>query len=103
MNLRENALHLPAQSKCRHAMSYMIEVYLPEPQDFAREAQFTVMAEAAGGRLDYREDHYREDHLAHRPAVCLTYDFETFTSAVSIAEQLRRTGAHVEGPSEYGP
>jgi hypothetical protein len=80
------------------AMSYMIEVYSPEPQDCTREAQFTAAAEAAGGRLDCREE-----PSLHRTSVCLTYDFETLTQAESVAVQLRRIGVHVEEPSDYGP
>lgn len=79
-------------------MSYMIEVYIPEPQDLTREAQFTATAEAAGGRLDCREE-----PLLHRTSVCLTYDFESLTQAESVAEQLRCISVHVEGPSDYGP
>ena len=80
------------------AMSYMIEVYSPAPQDLTREAQFTAAAEAAGGWLDFREE-----PSIHCTSVCLTYDFENLTQAESVAEQLRRTGVHVEGPSDYGP
>jgi len=80
------------------AMPYMTEVYYLGPQDVAREAQFTAVAEAAGGRLDFREG-----PSADSAAICLTYDFEALTQAESVAEKLRRSGVHVEGPSDYGP
>jgi hypothetical protein len=79
-------------------MSYMIEVFCLEPQDAAREAQFTAIAQTAGGRLDFREV-----RRSHGTALCLTYDFETLTQAESVAEELRQGGVHVEGPSDYGP
>ena len=81
-----------------HDMSYMIEVYYPDPQDATRESHYTAIAEAAGGRLDFREA-----RSAHSAAICLTYDFEALTQAESVAMLLRRSGVHVEGPSDYGP
>ena len=79
-------------------MSFMIETYCPQPADEAQEAHFASIAKAIGGRLDFREV-----GEAQGSAVCLTFDFETLEKAESAADQFRRAGVHVEGPSDYGP
>jgi hypothetical protein len=80
-------------------MSFIFEVYCPRPLDPQREAALTQSVLRLGGKLTYRDT-----PLEREPAtVCLTYEFENLDLAETAADKLRQQGAHVEGPTDYGP
>jgi hypothetical protein len=80
------------------SMSYMFEVYYKPPHDPKREAVLTKQVSHLGGRLSFREEP-EEQGIG---AVCLTYEFDELDLAEEAADSLRRQGAHVEGPVDYG-
>lgn len=79
-------------------MSWMFEVFYALPRDDERERLITALIAEYAGRLDYHE--VVEDQAARN--VCLTYEFDERLVAERCAAALRATGAHVEGPNEYG-
>ena len=77
-------------------MSYMFEVYYKPPPDPKKEAALSEAVNKFAGRLTYREE---PDGMG---SICLTYEFDDLDQAVAASEALRRQGAHVEGPVDYG-
>lgn len=80
-------------------MIYMFEVYYRTPADPDRERDLARRVAEFGGRLDYRED---PGSAGRSSAVCLTYEFDTWSAAEAAADALRGRGEHVEGPQDYG-
>ena len=76
-------------------MSVMFEVYYSPPADPPREAEWRAMAECHGGRLDFRED------ATPHTGICLTFEFDRPAEAEAAADDFRRRGEHVEGPTAY--
>jgi len=80
-------------------MSFMCEVYYRPPVDLAKEARLTDLVTRLGGRFDFRD----EPTESNNGGVCLTYEFDTWETAATAADDLRQRGEHVEGPQDYGP
>ena len=78
-------------------MAYIAEVYYKAPTDFAREVMLAQRMAEFGGRPGYREDSTHSDF----GSVCLTYEFDELKRSEMACEALRKSGEHVEGPSEY--
>lgn len=76
----------------------MIEVIYKAPADVEREQRIDAAVKQSCGRLTFRE----EPQGGPSESVCLTYEFDTFQSAVNAASELRSAGEHIEGPSSYG-
>ena len=79
-------------------MSWMIEVYLPEPEEPSEERRVVELAQAAGGELTFRE---ARGNTGVARGVCLTIEFPEESSASGAADAIRGLGLHVEGPGEY--
>ena len=76
--------------------SVAFEVYYPPPADDAREFRLRERIAQLGGAHTFRED------ATELSGVCLTFEFATRSAAESAADDLRRSGEHVEGPFDYG-
>ena len=77
-------------------MSFMFEVYYKPPPNPKTEAALGEAVVKLGGRLSYREE---PDGMG---SICLTYEFDSLDQAEAASEALRKQGAHVEGPVDYG-
>jgi len=78
-----------------HGCTYMCEAVYPLPEDPKREAEFSSLAAAHGGHLDFRE-------FCGNGAVALTFEFPTYEQAEAGSNSLREAGAHVDSLGAYG-
>ena len=72
----------------------MCEAVYSLPEDPKREAQFSSLAAAHGGHLDFRE-------LYGSGGVALTFEFPTYEQAQAAADSLRQAGAHIDSLGTY--
>jgi hypothetical protein len=73
----------------------MIEVYYKKPESKERERAISSGVSKFHGDMTYREDDGAE-------TICLTFEFPTWKDASNASTHLRRSGEHVEGPTDYG-
>jgi hypothetical protein len=76
-------------------MSVMIEIYYRSPEDISRERRIETIAGNHGGSFTFRENEPGK-------SICLTAEFDSWEKAEAAAAEIRESGEHVEGPSEYG-
>jgi len=76
-------------------MSVMIEVRYKKPANSERERGIVECVSDYDGALTYREDDTAD-------SVCLTIEFRSWELARRAATKLRESGAHIEGPMDYG-
>jgi len=65
-----------------------------KPEDLQREKVTREKIAAYGGEITYRETDLPE-------SVCWTVEFPDWDRAEKATNELRNSGEHVEGPSEY--
>jgi hypothetical protein len=75
-------------------MTAMIEIYYKKPEDLRREEVTREKMAMYDGEITYREINLPE-------SVCLTVEFPDWDRAEKATHELRNSGEHVEGPSEY--
>lgn len=75
-------------------MTAMIEIYYKKPEDLQREKFTRETIARFDGEITYREVDMPE-------SVCLTVEFPDWDRAEKATYELRNSGEHVEGPSEY--
>ena len=80
------------------AMSYMIEVMYREPLDQERDRRIAAIITRYSGEITFRESPDPDDISR---AVVLTCEFESYERAEVAAAELRQSGEHVEGPTDY--
>ncbi len=73
----------------------MCEAVYPPPENPQRETEFSTLAAAQGGHLDFRE-YYSSG------AIALTFEFPTYEQAQAAADSLRQAGAHIDSLGAYG-
>ncbi|MCE2793647.1 MAG: hypothetical protein ACK493_15220 [Planctomycetota bacterium] len=75
-------------------MTAMIEIYYKKPEDLRREELTREKVATYDGEITYRE-------IDLPDSVCLTVEFPDWERAEQATTELRNSGEHVEGPSDY--
>jgi hypothetical protein len=75
-------------------MTAMIEIYYKKPEDLRREELTREKVATYDGEITYRE-------IDLPDSVCLTVEFPDWERAEQASTELRSSGEHVEGPSDY--
>ena len=81
--------------------TFAFDVYYAAPVDEAREQRILGVVGSHSGRLDFRELPDPGRSVVSN-AVCLTYEFDDFDTAVRAEAAVRAIGEHAEGVYEYG-
>ena len=78
-------------------MSFIFELYYAAPEDLARERCLIAKVGGRGGKLTCREL-----PAAFSQAIVLVFEFDDFDQAEAAESELRLSGEHTEGVSDYG-